>query len=433
LHNQNEHVQGFRGQILYFTDNPSVNPDAVHWHSDGILIVKDGLIVEVCDFLSDWKERFPNLEIQHFPEKIIMPGFIDAHTHYPQTEMIASPADGLLPWLEQYTFPTEAKFQDFKHATRVASFFLDQLIDSGTTTAMVFGTVHRSSIDAFFEESSKRQMRMIAGKAIMDRNCPAYLRDTAETAVIDSEALIQQWHGKQRQLYALTPRFAPSCSPQQLHLVGELAEAYQDVYLQSHVAENTTECKWALELFPHARSYLDIYDKFKLLRPKSMYGHGIWLDDEDRARLADTGAAVAHCPTSNLFLGSGLFPLHKTEQAGVHIALATDVGAGSSFSMLHTMNEAYKIARMSGHHLSAHHMFYLATLGAAKSLNLSDKIGSFQAGCEADFIILDKQATPILACKTQNANSLEELLFAFALLGDDRSVYASFVLGKRLK
>lgn len=425
-------LQAYRASLLHFSADPTIDEGAVHWHADGLLLVQDGRVLAAGDYDSLKQQLPPGLTPLHFPGKIITPGFIDSHIHYPQTDMIAAPAAGLLPWLERYTFPTERQFGDPAHAAEVTGFFLDELLRCGTTTAMVYCTVHPESVEAFFTESERRNLRMIAGKALMDRNCPEFLRDTAEGGIGDSEALIQKWHKNGRQLYAITPRFAPTSSQAQLQLAGELAAAYPDTYIQTHVAENRDECAWARSLFPQARSYLDIYDRYGLLRPRSMYAHCIWLDDTDRRRMAETGAAIAHCPTSNLFLGSGLFDCTLAEQARVPLTLATDVGGGTSFSMLQTMNEAYKIARMGGSHLPATRMFYLATQGAAQALHLQDQIGSFRPGNEADFIVLDPQATPLLARRSTNTDSLEELLFCLALLGDDRCIAATYAAGRQV-
>lgn len=421
--------QAYRASLLYFTDDPLTHPDALQWHSDGLLIVANGLVVAAGGFDQLKSLLAQDVVIQHFPGKIIMPGLIDSHIHYPQTDMIASPAEGLLPWLEHYTFPTERRFADYAHASEVAGFFLDELLRNGTTTAMVYGSVHAASVDAFFEQSAARNLRMIAGKVLMDRNCPEFLRDTAESGTRESETLIRQWHKNGRQLYAITPRFAITSSPAQLQLAGELAAQYPDTYIQTHVAENRAECDWAHSLFPHSRSYLDIYEQTGLMRPRAMYGHCIWLDDEDRARMAVTGSAAAVCPTSNLFLGSGLFDFAKADRAQLSLALATDVGAGSSFSMLRTMNEAYKVARLQGHYLPASRLFYLSTLGAARSLYLADKIGHFGTGTEADFIVLNPDATALLARRTARAENIEELLFILALLGDDRCIDQVFIAG----
>jgi guanine deaminase len=370
--------------------------------------------------------------VQDYRGKFIMPGFIDAHIHYPQTDMIASPAPGLLPWLEQYTFPTERKFADPQHAAQTAEFFLDELLRNGTTTAMVYCTVHPQSVDAFFTVSEQRNLRMIAGKVMMDRHCPDFLCDTAEEGARETEDLIQRWHKRGRQLYAITPRFAPTSTEAQLQLAGELAQKYPDTFLQTHVSENQEECRWVQQLFPQARSYLDVYDRYGMMRPRAVYGHCIWLNERDRERMAETKSAAAVCPTSNLFLGSGLFDFEQADKHRMLMSLATDVGAGTSFSMLQTMNEAYKVARLKGSYLPAMRMFYLATLGAARSLQLDDTIGSFTAGCEADFIVIDPQATPLLARRSANTDSLEEQLFALALLGDDRAIAATYSGGRKV-
>ncbi|GAC1609155.1 MAG: guanine deaminase [Aquirhabdus sp.] len=425
-------TQAYRASLLHFIDDPRLNEQATQWHEDGLLIVRDGRVQAAGDYASLKRTLDDAVEVQHFPGKIIAPGFIDSHIHYPQTDIVGSPAPGLLPWLEQYTFPAERQFQDPHHASEVAAFFLDELLRCGTTTAMVYCTVHPASVDAFFAASSSRNLRMIAGKVLMDRNCPEFLRDTAEGGIRDSETLIKKWHNKGRQLYSITPRFAPTSSAAQLQLAGELARAYPDTFIQTHVAENRDECAWARSLFPQARSYLDIYDGYGLMRQRAMYGHCIWLDDEDRARMADTRSAVALCPTSNLFLGSGLFDFKSAEAAGMHLSLATDVGGGTSFSMLQTMNETYKVARMGGCYLPATRLFYLATLGSARSMQLEGCIGNFAKDTEADFILLDPQATPLMARRTSQCNSLEELLFALALLGDDRSIAATYAAGKQV-
>lgn len=425
-----DQVQAYRASLLHFHADPAFSPDAYAWHADGLLIVGDGKVQAAGDYAALASTLPPGVQVHDYRGKVIMPGFIDTHLHYPQSDMIASPAPGLLPWLETYTFPTERQFGDPAHAREVADFFLDELLRCGTTTAMVYCTVHRESVDAFFEASSARNLRMAAGKVLMDRNCPDFLADTAEGGVRDSEDLIRKWHKQGRSMYAITPRFAPTSTEQQLGLTGELARAYPDTYIQTHVSENPDECKWVQSLFPNARSYLDVYDNYGLMRERAMYGHCIWLDERDFARMAESGAAAAICPTSNLFLGSGLFDFEKADAARVLLSLATDVGGGTSFSMLQTMNEAYKVARLKGSYLPALRMFYLATLGAARSMQLEGTIGSFAVGAEADFIVLDPKATPLLARRTGNCDQLEELLFALALLGDDRAIAATYACGK---
>ncbi|MDO8651023.1 MAG: guanine deaminase [Undibacterium sp.] len=428
----NTELQAYRASVLHFTCDPAFHQDAHVWHEDGLLIIRDGKVQAAGDY-AGLKNTLPEgLSVQDYRGKIILPGFIDTHVHYPQTDMIASSAPGLLPWLETYTFPTERQFSDPAHASEVARFFLDELLRCGTTTAMVYCTVHPESVDAFFTESEARNLRMVAGKVMMDRNCPEFLRDTAESGARESEALIKKWHQRGRQLYAITPRFAPTSSDAQMHLAGELARAYPDTYLQTHVAENTDEVAWVKALYPQARSYIDVYDHFGMLRPRAMFGHCIWLDDADRARMVETQSAGAICPTSNLFLGSGLFDFARADAQHLALSLATDVGGGTSFCMLQTMNEAYKVARMGGSHLPALRLFYLATLGAARSMQLEGVIGNFVAGAEADFIVLDPQATPLLARRTARTGSLEELLFVLALLGDDRTVAATYAAGRQV-
>ena len=424
-------TEAFRASILHYTDNPLSSDDALQWHSDGLLLINHSKVVAAGDYDKLCGRLPAGLEVQHFPGKIIMPGFIDTHVHYPQTDMIASPAPGLLPWLEQYTFPTERQFQNRAHADDVAAFFLDELLRCGTTTAMVYSTVHKESVDAFFTESEKRNLRMVTGKVLMDRHCPDFLRDTAETGARETEELIQKWHRRGRQLYAITPRFAPTSTGQQLGLAGELAKQYRDTFIQTHVAENKDECAWARSLFPTARSYLDIYDQYGLMRERAMFGHAIWLDEEDRRRMAETQSAVALCPTSNMFLGSGLFDFPNAYAANVAISMATDVGGGTSFSMLQTMNALYKVARMGGSYLPATQMFYLATLGGARAMQLENTIGNFQPGCEADFIVVNPKATPLLARRSINLKSLEEQLFVLAILGDDRCIEATYIQGSR--
>jgi guanine deaminase len=422
-------LQAFRASLLHFHADPAFSERAHAWHADGLLVVGgDGGVVAAGDYAALADTLPPGTRVTDWSGKIVCPGFIDTHLHFPQTDMIASPAPGLLPWLETYTFPTEGRFADPAHARATADFFLDELLRNGTTTAAVYCTVHADSVDALFEASGARNLRMAAGKVLMDRHCPDFLRDTADMRA--SEELIKRWHGKGRAMYAITPRFAPTSTEAQLAATGELAKAYPDTFIQTHVAENRDECAWVGELFPQQRSYLSVYEHYGLMRPRALFGHCIWLDDTDFALMAETGSAIAHCPTSNLFLGSGLFDVARADAAGAMVSLGTDVGAGTSFSILQTMNEAYKVARLKGSYLPALRMFYLATLGAARGMQLEGTIGNFAAGAEADFIVLDPKATPLLARRTANAGSLEETLFALALLGDDRAIRATYAAGR---
>jgi guanine deaminase len=359
-----------------------------------------------------------------------MPGFIDTHVHYPQVDMIAAYGEQLLQWLERHAFPTERRFDDVAHAGEVAEFFLDELLRNGTTTAMVFATVHPGSVDAIFSAASARGMRLIAGKVLMDRNCPEFLRDTPASGYAQSRELIERWHGCDRNSYAVTPRFAPTSSDEQLALAGALLDEFPGVYLQSHVAENRKEVAWVAELFPWSRSYLDVYDRYGLLREQAVYAHCIHLDATDRNRMAQSGAAMSFCPTSNLFLGSGLFDLDAAAASGARVGIGTDVGGGTSFSILRTLSEAYKVAQMAGQNLSPLRAFYLATLGSARSLYLDQKIGNFERGKEGDLIVLDPAATPLLKRRMQQTDSLSERLFLLMMLGDDRAIAATRVMGR---
>jgi guanine deaminase len=425
-------LQAYRASLLSFHADPAFDDHAHTWHEDGLLLVEGGRIKAAGDYAALAPTLPPGVAVHDYRGQIITPGFIDTHLHYPQTDMIASPGPGLLPWLDTYTFPTERRFDDPAHARGVADFFLDELLRCGTTTAMVYCTVHRESVDAFFEASEARQLRMVAGKVLMDRHCPDFLCDTADGGVRDSQALIEKWHKRGRSLYAITPRFAPTSSEAQLRQAGELARAFPDTFIQTHVSENAEECAWVGKLFPDSRSYLHVYDHYGLMRPRAMFGHCIWLDEHDFARMTDTGSAAAVCPTSNLFLGSGLFDFDKADAARTLLTLATDVGAGTSFSMLQTMNEAYKVARLKGSYLPALRMFYLATLGAARGMQLEGVVGSLAPGLEADFIVLDPKATPLLARRSAHCDTLEEQLFALALLGDDRAIRATYAAGHKV-
>lgn len=422
----------YRAKLLTFTGDPAQSPDAAVFHEDGVVIVEDGHVAAAGAWTTLAGLVSGDAGVHDLRDKLIVPGFIDTHIHYPQTDMIASPAPGLLPWLETWTFPTERRFEDEAVAHDSARFFVDELLANGTTTALVYCTVHKQSADALFRASEAKNLRMIAGKVLMDRHCPAFLRDTPQSGYDDSAELIGRWHKRGRQLYALTPRFAPTSTEAQLEACAALAKAHPDIFIQSHAAESREEVNWVSTLFAHRRSYIDVYDHYGLMRPRAVYGHCIWLDDEDRRRMAQTRSVAAHCPTSNLFLGSGLFDFDRASESAMLVTLATDVGGGTSFSMLQTMNEAHKVARLGGHHLSATRMFWLATTGAAEALDLGDMIGTLAPHSEADFVVLDPQATPLLARRTARAQSLEELLFAFAMLGDDRAVYETYAAGKRV-
>lgn len=424
-------LRAIRGELVHFLGDPAdLGAAALSHLADGVLVVRDGRIAELGP-AADVLARLPaGVPVDDYRGKLVLPGFVDTHIHYAQTDIIASHGEQLLAWLEKYTFPAERRFADAAHAGEVAEFFCDELLKNGTTTAMVFATVHPGSVDALFGAAQRRRLRMIAGKVLMDRHCPDFLRDTAATGHADSQALIARWHGRDRLLYAVTPRFAPTSTRAQMALAGELFAAHPGLYLQSHVAENRGEVAWVAELYPEARSYLDVYERYGQLGARSVFAHCIWLDDTDRARMAATGAAMSFCPTSNLFLGSGLFDLERAHALGVRVGLGTDVGGGTSFSMLQTMNEAYKVLQLNGQALSAERAFYLATLGGARSLYLDERIGNFAPGKEADLVVLDPAATPLLARRTAGTATLAERLFVLMMLGDDRAVAATHILGE---
>jgi guanine deaminase len=430
----------FRGEILHFLADPAKSLSAeapsngleqcYQYFADGLLVVNNGLIERVGEATTLLATLQAGVEVTHYPNGLMVPGFIDTHIHYPQTEMIASYGEQLLQWLENYTYPTERQFKDQAYAREAAEFFIDQLMDAGTTTALVFGTVHKTSVDAFFTVAEAKKLRMICGKVLMDQNCPDDLQDTAQTGYDDSKALIEKWHGKDRLQYAVTPRFAPTCSRAQLDKAGELLKQYPDVYMHTHLAENKQEIAWVDELFPDSKDYLDVYDRSGLLGRRSVFAHGVHLHDDQCQRLAETESAIAFCPTSNLFLGSGLFNLKQAESFDVNVGLGTDVGAGTSFSILKSLNEAYKTQQLRGEKLTPFKSFYLATLGGAVALDLDDKIGNFLPGKEADFIVIDYSATPLMEKRIGHCKTLAEKLFVLSMLGDERHVSVTHILGE---
>jgi guanine deaminase len=425
-------VRAHRGAILHFRSDPGSgdDPDSFEFLDDGLLVTADGRVASI----GPARELLPALpsdaELVEHRDSILMPGFVDTHVHYPQTDIVGTGGRHLLDWLEHYTFPAERGFSDPVHAREVAEFFLDELVRNGTTTALVFCSVHPASVHAFFEAAAARRMRMAAGKVLMDRNCPEYLRDTPETGERATRELLEAWHGRERLLYAITPRFAPTSSDAQLASAGRLATDYPDALIQTHVAENLDEVAWVKRLFPKARSYLDVYDRCGLLRERAIYAHCIHFDEVDRARMAQSGAAAAFCPSSNLRLGSGLFDVAAADAAGMRFSIATDVAGGSSFSMLQTLSDAYKVAQLSHQHLSPLRAFYLATLAGARALGVDDRIGRFAVGTEADFIVLDLRATAILARRTARSRTLAEKLLVLITLGDDRAVSRTYILGR---
>ena len=418
-------IQNIVSQVAQITEQ-------VRYIEDGLLITEQGKIT----WFGSWEQGKHNLndtiQVDHYSEQLIVPGFIDTHIHFPQTEMVGAYGEQLLEWLNTYTFPTEMQFQDKNYADQIAKFFVNELLKNGTTTALVFCTVHPQSVDALFEAAEQHKMRLIAGKVMMDRHAPEQLTDTAESAYNDSKALIEKWHGKGRNLYAITPRFAPTSTPEQLERAGQLKTEYPDVYVHTHLSENKNEIAWVKNLFPEQKSYLDIYHHYGLTGERSVFAHCVHLEDAEWQCMHDTDSAIAFCPTSNLFLGSGLFPLKKTWEQQVKVGLGTDIGAGTAFCQLKTLNEAYKVQQLQGDKLSAFESLYHATIGGAKALHLDDKLGNFNIGKEADFVVLNLKATALQALRQQRARNIEDALFALFTMGDDRNIQATYIFGQKV-
>lgn len=427
-------MKAYRASILHFLADPDkVEVDKSYdFFDDGILLVNQGKVVSVGPADEILAGLDTSVVVLDYPDALIIPGFVDTHIHYPQTEMIAAYGEQLLEWLDNYTFPVEQRFADPAYARCIADRFLDELLRNGTTTALVFGTVYKQSIESFFEACEKRNLRMIAGKVMMDRNAPDELLDSAESSYQDSKALIEKWHDRGRLRYAVTPRFAPTSTAAQLSKAGQLLQEHPGVYLQTHMSENVDEVVWVNELFPHCDNYLQTYDEAGLLGRRSVFAHCIHLQDEEWQRLAETHSNIAFCPTSNLFLGSGLFKLKRALRHDIEVGLGTDVGAGTSFSMLQTMAEAYKVMQLQGEKLTPFKAFYLATLGGAKTLDMDDLIGNFETGKEADFIVLDNAPTSFMKFRLEQCKDLFELLFVIAMLGDDRTIKATYSAGVRV-
>lgn len=429
-------VRAIRGRLLSFHAEPAGPGDAGSYRylADGMLRIEDGRIAAIGPADAVASTLPPGTPVERHGQALVMPGFIDPHIHFPQTQVIASYGAQLLDWLERYTFVEEQKYADPAHAAANAGFFLDELLRNGTTTAAVYCTVHPQSADAFFAESERRGTAMIAGKVMMDRNAPEALRDTPQSAYDDSKALIGRWHGRGRQLYAITPRFAVTSTDAQLEAAGALACEHPNCYVQTHLSENHAEIATVRAQFPRARHYTDVYDRHGLLGRRSLFGHCIHLEDDEVRRLAETGSVAVFCPTSNLFIGSGLFDRARLTGHGppVRVALATDIGGGTSYSMLRTAAEAYKVLQLQGQNLSALTAFHSMTRGNAKALGLDGTIGSLEPGCWADLVVLDAGSTPAMAHRMETVRGdLEEELFVLMTLGDDRAVKATYVQGKR--
>ncbi|CZT35847.1 guanine deaminase [Rhizobium sp. 9140] len=426
-----------RGRTLTFRRRPLSMDDAQAYiyETDGALLLRDDLIVANGAYATV-REQAPEdvIEIDHRPH-LILPGFIDTHVHFPQMQVIGSYAANLLEWLNTYTFPEECRFVETAHAERIAVHFFDEMIRHGTTTAVAYCSVHKTSADAFFAEAMKRDMRMVAGKVMMDRNAPQGLLDTPEMGYDETRAVIAQWHGKGRNHVAITPRFAITSTPEQMSAAQALAAEFPDLHIQTHLSENRDEIDYTLSLYPNAADYTDVYANYGLMGQKSLFGHAIHLSQRERDAMSETGSIAVHCPTSNLFLGSGLFPLKELErrEKPVRISVASDIGGGSSYSMLRTMDEAYKIQQLLGERLNPFDSYYYLTLGNAEALSLSERIGTLEAGTDADLIVLDMAATPAMTLKAEVVTSLSDELFLLQTMGDDRAVVETYIAGRAAK
>jgi len=428
-------VKAFRATLLSMRADPckGLAAEALVHHPDGLLVVENGYVAAVGAYADLASGLAKDVEIEALPGRIITPGFVDAHIHYPQVGVMAAWGSQLLDWLNHHTFPAERAFADRAHADAAAAFFLDQLLHHGTTTALVFCTVHKTSVEALFEAALARGMRLVAGKVLMDRGAPVDLLDTVEGGRTDTEALIRAYRGRGRLGYAITPRFAVTSSDAQLQMAGVVAAAHPEVMVHTHLSENLQEIETVRALFPGDRDYLAVYQRHGLVGPRSVFAHCVHSSADELKRLAAAGAAIAYCPSSNLLLGSGLFDFDAACRAAAAVALGTDVGGGGSFSLLHMMGEAYKVGQLRGRVLDPLQAFYLATLGGAKALKLDDRIGSLEVGKEADVLVLDPAATPLLARRTSAMTSPAELLFALSILGDDRVVERTYIAGRQFR
>ncbi|MCB4455193.1 guanine deaminase [Leisingera sp. McT4-56] len=421
------------GQVLAFSASPfaSERPEDAARLQEAVA-VQDGRIAGVGT-LAEMQAMLPDAVTVDHSGKLILAGFVDAHVHYPQTAIIASWGKRLIDWLNSYTFPEEMRFGDRGYADEIANRYLDLTAAHGTTTVCSYCTIHPESADAFFAAAQARGQRVAAGKTCMDRNAPDGLRDTPQSAYDDSEALIARWHGVDRLEYAITPRFSPTSTPEQLEAMGALWAKHPECLMQTHLSEQTDEIEWVKSLFPQARDYLDTYEEFGLLGAKGLYGHAIYLEERERHRLREFGAALIHCPTSNTFIGSGLFDMAGLMAEGQRIGLATDTGGGSSFSMLRTMAAAYEIGQLRGTPLHAAQLLWLATQGSATALRMEGKIGNIAAGMEADLVVLDLASTPAIAQRSERAGDVWEAVFPTIMMGDDRAIAEVWIGGQPVK
>ncbi|NOX41079.1 MAG: guanine deaminase [Alphaproteobacteria bacterium] len=421
------------GQTLGFASDPFLTPvvEAAKHVRRGAVLIENGKVAEVgeADIL---RKAHPEANITDYGDALITAGFVDAHVHYPQTAIIASWGKQLIDWLNMYTFPEEIRFADPAVAAEISESYFDLALANGTTSMCSFCTIHPASVDAFFTEAQARGMRVAGGKTCMDRNAPEALRDTAKSAYDDSRALLEKWHGVARLTYAITPRFSPTSTPAQLEAMGALWSEHPDCLMQTHLSEQIPEIEWVRELFPEARDYLDTYERYGLIGKGALFGHAIHLTDREKDRLLESGSSLVHCPTSNTFIGSGLFDMEGLKSDGQIVGLATDTGGGSSFSMLRTMAAAYEVGQLRGAALHPAQLYWLATQGSAQAMGMGDKIGNLASGMEADLVVLDLASTPAIAQRERRANSFWESLFPTIMMGDDRAIREVWVGGQKV-
>ncbi len=422
--------KAYRAQIFHLLDDPNVHGDAFEYFKDGLLVIEDGHVKAVGSYKVLAGTLRPSTKTKHYKNHLIMPGFIDTHIHYPQVDIIGSYGRQLMDWLQDYTFPAEMAFKDPKVCQETARFFIKELLRNGTTSALVFGTVHEASAEALFTEAQKKNLRLIAGKVLMDRGAPQGLLDGKDLGRAATQRLINKWHGQGRLGYAITPRFAPTSTSKQLEMAGELKVQNPTVHVHTHMCENKDEIKYVGELFPEASDYLNVYEKYGLVGDKTILAHGVHMNTSMCKRIAAAGASISLCPTSNMFIGSGLFNLARLRRHKVRHALGTDIGGGTSFSLLTTMNAAYSVCQLRDLSLSSMDAFYMATLGGAKVLGMDKYVGNFEPGKEADFVVMDLKATPLIARRLKISKRLKALLFAMMILGDDRMIEETFVMGR---
>ena len=422
-------IRGRFLDVAAVCDHASVSEENIRQYEDGLLLLNNGCI----EWFGDWntgQEKIPaGCPLHHHQDKLIVPGFVDTHLHFPQADIVGAYGEQLLQWLENHAFPAEKQFNNAEHAAEMADFFLNPLLRNGTTSAAAFCSVHPQSAEALFEAAFKINMRLIAGKVMMDRNAPAELLDTPQSGYSESKALIEKYHKRGRLLYAITPRFAPTSTSEQLEMAGKLKQEFPDTYVQTHLSENLEEIEWVKKLFPDRANYFDVYDHHGLTGPRCIFGHCVHLDEKEYDRLHETDSVISFCPTSNLFLGSGLFDMQRAREKKIRVGVATDIGGGTSYSMLRTLSEAYKVLQLQGQKLSPWDALYSATLGGARALSLDHLIGNFEVGKEADFVVLDPQSTALQTRQYQRSGSLADLFFSLVMLGDERSISHTYVDG----